>query len=213
MRILLPLLALAAHVPMLAQRDFLTADEIDQVRLAQDPNDRLKLYAGFARELVAQIEQLLEKEKPGRSALVHDLLEDYTKIIEAIDTVADDALRRGKDITLGIEVVAKVEKDLVPKLERIRDSAPPDLNRFAFVLTTAVDTTNDSLELAQEDLATRRREVQEEAAKEKKDLEALMTPTDLKTRQAAEKKKAEEEAKQKRKAPTLRRKGEAAPPK
>jgi len=213
MRILLPLLVLALAVPSWAQRDFLTADEIDQVRLAQDPNERLKLYAGFARERVAQIEQLLSKEKPGRSALVHDLLEDYTKIIEAIDTVADDALRRGKDITLGIEVVAKVEKELAPKLEQIRDSEPPDLNRFAFVLTTAIETTADSLELAQEDLATRRREVAEEASKEKKELEALMTPTDLKTRQAAEKKKAEEEAKQKRKAPTLRRKGEAAPPK
>ena len=213
MRILLPLLLLALAVPSWAQRDFLTADEIDQVRLAQDPNERLKLYAGFARERVAQIEQLLSKEKPGRSALVHDLLEDYTKIIEAIDTVADDALRRGKDITLGIEVVAKVEKELAPKLEQIRDSEPPDLNRFAFVLTTAIETTADSLELAQEDLATRRREVAEEASKEKKELEALMTPTDLKTRQAAEKKKAEEEAKQKRKAPTLRRKGEAAAPK
>ena len=213
MRILLPLLAVAVSLPARAQRDFLTADEIDQVRLAQDPNDRLKLYAGFARERAAQIEQLLEKEKPGRSALVHDLLEDYTKIIEAIDTVADDALRRGKDITLGIEVVAKVEKELVPRLERIRDSEPPDLNRFAFVLTTAIDTTTDSLDLAQEDLATRRREVAEEAAKEKKELEALMTPTDLKTRQAAEKKKAEDEAKQKRKAPTLRRKGEVATPK
>ena len=91
------------------ERDFLTADEVDQVREAQEPNLRLKLYVLFARQRIAVLQQYLSKEKPGRSALIHDTIEDYTHIIEAIDTVADDALVRKLPLDIGMKEVAAAE--------------------------------------------------------------------------------------------------------
>ncbi len=204
---LLALLALAAVSLPAWQRDFLTADEADQVREAQDPNLRLPLYLQFAKQRLALVENLLSKEKPGRSVTIHDTLDEYTKIIEAIDTVSDDALKRGKAIEESVGAVAKEEKEFLEKLEKIRESAPKDMNRYQFALDTAVDVTRDSVEIAQADLRERTRGVQTKQAQQKKDLEELMQPKDREQKRAEEKK----EATTKKKAPTLRRKGEVAP--
>jgi hypothetical protein len=200
------LLTLLAATPLPAQRDFLTADETDQVRLAQDPNDRLKLYVHFAKQRLNIAQSMLSKEKAGRSILVHDALEDYSQIIDAIDTVADDALKRKMDIREGMAAVAADEKELLDGLEKIQDKQPKDMARYEFVLKQAIETTRDSLDLSQEDMAARASAVQAQQEKEKKELESMMQPKDLDAKKAEEKKAAQ--AENKRKPPTLYRKGE-----
>lgn len=206
------LCALALFATLLSgqNRDFLTADEADQVRLAQEPNERLKLYTHFAQQRVDLLKQMFAKEKAGRSSLIHDTLEDLTGIVDAIDTVADDALKRKLDISEGMGAVASAQKEMLGILQRFQDSEPKDISRYKFALKQAIETVEDSLDLAQQDLKTRSTEVQARAEADRKERESLMQPKDLEEKRAAEKKQAATEEK-KRKAPTLRRKGEVVP--
>ena len=192
-------------------RDFLTGDEVGQVRLVQERNERLQLYMLFAKQRMDQVESLLKREKAGRSILIHDLLEEYTKIIEAADTVTDDALKRKVDVALGVKALAEAEKGLLARLEKIRDAKPKDVARYELVLETAIETTKDSFELAQEDLAGRGQSVIDRDAREKKERDALLSVKEQDEKKVSEKKETESQSK--RKAPTLRKKGETAPPK
>jgi hypothetical protein len=195
-------------------RDFLSADEIDQIKEAQEPNLRLKLYADFAKLRVDLVKNMLGKEKAGRSILIHDALEDYSKILDAIDTVADAAAAKKTDIKLGLGAVADVEKQLLPVLKQIQETRPKDLERYEFALTQAIETTSDSLELAQEDLGKRGKDVETREEKQKKAIEAEMSPVEKEGQKAADDKKkadadkAAEDDKPKRKPPTLMRPGE-----
>jgi hypothetical protein len=188
-------------------RDFLTVDEADQIRMIQEPNERLKLYTVFARQRIDEIEQLLAKEKAGRAGLVHDLLEDYTRIVEAMDLVADDALVRKKPLDIAMPAVTETQRAILDKLNAIRDQKPKDFARFEFVLRDAIDTTEDSLESNEQDLATRAADVDAKQKREKAARMATMTPEEQKEKKADEAKSGVDEQK-KKKAPTLRRAGE-----
>jgi len=198
-------------IALLAQKDFLTPDEVERIREAQEPNLRLTLYANYATQRLDLLKQLFAKEKPGRSILIYNQLDQYTKIIEAIDVVADDALRRKLDLTLGITEVAKAETKMLAELEKFAASEPKDVARYEFVLKTAIETTQDSLEISQQDLKDRSRTVSERDVTQRKERDALLTTEDKKEKEAAEKKSGETERKT-RKAPTLRKKGEVPPP-
>ena len=203
---------LCATVPLVAQedRDFLTSNEVQQIREAQDPNARLLLYVHFARQRMDLIDQYLAKDKPGRSIFIHNTLEDYSKIIEAIDSVSDDALRHNRPLDKGMIAVIDAEKEFLAKLNKIQESQPRDLDRYKFVLEEAIDTTSDSHELSAEDAAKRSSELAATDAKEKREREAAMP-----SKEVTERKKSAESTdpqQQQKKIPSLYRPGEKPQP-
>ena len=194
------------------QRDFLTADEVDQFKIAQEPNARMLLYARFARERVDLVRNLLAKDKPGRSVLIHDALDDYGKILDAIDDVVDDALARHLDVKAGVGAVAAAERQMLPILEKIQKDQPKDLERYDFALKNAIETTSDGLDAAQQDLGKRGHEIEAREDKEKKERQASMSTAEKQAQKEEAQKAGDSNGGQpKRKPPTLMRPGEKPP--
>lgn len=177
MRILSSLLfaALVATSPAPAQqKDFLTPDEVEQVREIQEPDARLALYVKFAQQRVSLLDQLFAKQKTGRSGLIHQTLEQYTSIIEAIDTYVENALSKKKQLA-SLTSVAKAERELLKKLEEFSALEATDRGRYQFALEQAIDTTRDSADLSEEDLARRSEEVQAKETQLKKERTEMMS--------------------------------------
>jgi hypothetical protein len=185
-------------------RDFLTPNEVDQVREAQAPDDRLLLYIHFARERLDLLQQYLAQQRQGRSIFIHNTLEDYSKIIEAIDSVSDDALRHNRPLVKGMTALVNAEKEFLDTLNKIEESQPKDLDRYKFVLEQAIDTTSDSRELSLEDSKKRGAALAAGDAKEKQEREAMMPSKEVDER----KKSTQSEQNQQKKVPSLYRPGE-----
>lgn len=173
MRFLLALLLLAA--PAAAQKDFLTNDEADQLRIAQEPDVRLQLYLRFARQRVDLLEQLFAKPKTGRSGMIHDTLEQFTQIIEAIDNNIDDAIRHQRPIA-SLASVAKAEREMVAALEKFSALEAADRGRYQFALDQAIETASDSAELSEQDIRTRTHDVEQREVDIRKERETMLAP-------------------------------------
>ena len=204
---------LAIAIPLGAQeiypaKDFLTDHEADEIRSIQEPGKRIERYLHYARLRLELVRQALEVEKPGRSVLIHRNLEEYGRIIETIDTVADDALDREIDMTLAMPSIVEVEQEYLAALKKIEENPGGDHDRYQFVLADAIEITADSIEIAREDLGTRTAEIRAEDARDQKEREEQMTPERRAEVKAVEKATAKKEAETKRKRPSLLKPGE-----
>ncbi len=207
LRVIVPAI-LATGIPAFAQKDFLTSDEVEKVREAQEPNERLKLYVLFARQRLDQLQRLLQKDKKGRSLLARELLEDYTSIIDALDTVSDDALKRGSDNSIGTNAAREAEHKFLTQLQKIKDRPPTDLDMYSTALTEALAATSDSLDLSQEDPTSRAAKLNDGDKKQKEEAEKVIAAEDSKGKPPVGDAKPAADAKPARKPPTLLRQGE-----
>ena len=101
-----------------------------------------------------------KKKRRGRSLTARELLEDYSSIIDAIDTVSDDALKRGVDITEGTVAVTEAERRFLAQLQKIEDRNLADVDLYEVALKEAIASTSDSMDLAKEDAGVARRKIE-----------------------------------------------------
>ncbi len=177
-------LVLLVTAPLLSQtrrRDPLNEREIDELReVAQEPDKRLKLMVQFARARLATIDQLRGDPRfaAGRGAQVHDLLEDFTHLMDEIGDNIDDYVDRRADLRKALPFVIEGDTEFQLKLRTLREQGPgagakpgAEVGDYAFVLQTATDAVNSSLDDARKLLAQQEaafKEAKENAKKKKK---------------------------------------------
>jgi hypothetical protein len=141
--------------------------------------------------------------------LIHDALDGYSKIVDAMDDVIDDALARKIEVKKGVAALERVETASLTELKKLRDSHPRDLDRYEFVLTEAIDATSDSLDAAREDLGERMNKILAHQENEDRERKSSMAPAD--GSKPAEGNRSASQQDSQKKAPTLMRPGEQPP--
>jgi hypothetical protein len=137
------------------RRDPLTPIETDQLReVAPEPDKKVKLYVDFARARMVAIEQLRKGSSPAtdRGQRIHDLLEDFTSIIDELDDNLSDFAARRADERKALKGVIDADGEFQAKLRALKEwsesdaSAKQEAHAYSFVLTDATEAVDGNLE-------------------------------------------------------------------
>ncbi len=149
------------------RRDPLNEKEIDEMRESADwPDKRLELMVQFARERMNKIDQLRAdaKNAKDRPMQVHDLLEDFTAILDEIEDNVEMYASHKADMRKGLTLTIEASSEWQNKLRRLKDQSPPEeLDQYSFVLTNASEAVSDMGDDTRKEL-----QEQNELAKQKK---------------------------------------------
>jgi len=164
-KLALIVLVLTTTLAFARKRDPLTDAEADQLRqVALEPQKRLKLYIKFTEARLDSIDQARSdpKQAQGRGPAIHNLLEDFTALIDEINDNLDQYEGRGldkdqtKDFHKGVKEVITAEQRFRARLRTLRHDIDTDPQTktesrdYMFVLQDAEDALKTSLEIAQE---------------------------------------------------------------
>lgn len=165
--VIVPLLIVLVGQVAAQHRDPLNEKEIDQMREAADsPDKRLELMVKFTRERVASIEQLEANAKTAkdRPMQIHDLLQDFTALLDEIEDNVDMYGSHNADIRKGLTLLVEANSEWQLALRHLKESSPPEeLQQYAFALTNAGDAAKEMADDARQEL-----QEQNQLAKEKK---------------------------------------------
>jgi hypothetical protein len=177
--LLLLLLSVAANAK---RRDPLTEAETDQLReSAMDPYNRIKLMVKFTEARLVAIDQVRVDPKLGaeRGRHIHDLLEDFTSLIDEINDNLDQYEARPlnkesvKQYHKGLKELIEADARFDLRLRTLKSAAESDpVTRreapdFRFVLQDALDALKSNADMAREYIETTHEQKSSESEKKK----------------------------------------------
>ena len=148
-------------------RDPLNEKEVDEMRETADyPDKRIELMISFAKARMAQIDQLRGdgKSAKDRPQQIHDLLQDFSALVDEIDDNVEMYASHKTDMRKGLKLLIESDSEWQLRLHSLKEQSPPEeLEQYSFILANTLDAVRDSADSSRETL-----QEQVELAKEKK---------------------------------------------
>jgi chromosome segregation ATPase len=132
------------------KRDYLSPEESDQIRDAETPNERIKLYLTFAADRLKKFQYELQRAEPkhSRAEILNSLLNAYTgNVDDAADQITLGVEKR-LEVRAGIKELQARAKEFLETLKKIQADAV-ELDIYKDTLDDAIEGTNDALKDAE----------------------------------------------------------------
>lgn len=146
---LLMLLAVSTATALTEKPDFLSDEEEDKVRDAQDPTARIVLYLDFAQNRLEKIENFRSKPMDpeyDNGAYIDHLLDEYISITDALKNWIQEQYDRRADMRKGLTKVLEGGPRQLAELRRIKESPDRYAADYAKSLGDARDDLTDALD-------------------------------------------------------------------
>jgi hypothetical protein len=149
---LLVLIALAvAPAPAQTRPDYLTREEVNLVRKAQEPDKRILLFLKFADQRLARFEEGLQAKDDHYEDMLRDRLNDFINAIDDAAVSLEIALERGgTDLRKTREKLLEIVNGFITRVETAQQARQEVLQGdLRYDVEDALMAMNDLLDLGQ----------------------------------------------------------------
>mgnify|MGYP001559278734 CR=1 FL=1 len=142
---------LLAALPLAAQPrpDYLTDEEVQKARDAQEPNKRILFFLEVAASRLAKFEKALDAKPPATADELTELMDQFVRAIDDASNTVDSWLKQGgvklEKARQGIDAQAS---EFLERLQAIDKSGDKRLEEFRWTWEDARDATRELLEAA-----------------------------------------------------------------
>jgi len=180
MRILMTstfLLAVALGVAAGAQQaDYLSDDEVDELREAQGPSERIEKYLSFAQVRLARFDDYRDR-RPDPDydipAYLNTQLDQYIRITDALKDWIEDHFDRRDDMRAGLKKVLEMGPHQLDQMRHFEESSDPYAAGYRKTLGDAIDDFTDALDGATKALSEQSKLFGELKREEKADAQTI----------------------------------------
>ncbi len=176
--------------------DYLSEDEADQLREAQDPSQRIGVYLSFAQVRLARFDDVRTRPPDPQydvAGYLDTQLDQYIRITDALKDWIDEHFDHRDDMRAGLKKLLETGPHQLEQLRRIEESSDPYAEGYRRSLSDAIDDFSDALDGASKALSEQSKAFGELKREEKADTQTI------KDRQKEEKRSAKGEEKLRKK--------------